>query len=41
MLTRHIRYYASEVHSLAVPKLSGAQATAAAKVADVPSFQWM
>ncbi|KAH6974438.1 1, 4-beta cellobiohydrolase [Ilyonectria sp. MPI-CAGE-AT-0026] len=34
-------YYRSEVSSLAVPKLSGAMATAAAKVADVPSFQWM
>ncbi|KAI1021103.1 hypothetical protein LB503_010023 [Fusarium chuoi] len=34
-------YYRSEVMNLAVPKLSGARATAAAKVADVPSFQWM
>ncbi|KAK7420799.1 hypothetical protein QQX98_002603 [Neonectria punicea] len=34
-------YYRSEVSNLAIPKLSGAMATAAAKVADVPSFQWM
>lgn len=34
-------YYRSEVSNLAIPKLSGALATAAAKVADVPSFQWM
>ncbi|KAF5662728.1 endoglucanase type b [Fusarium heterosporum] len=34
-------YYRSEVSTLAIPKLSGAMATAAAKVADVPSFQWM
>jgi cellulose 1,4-beta-cellobiosidase len=34
-------YYASEIHSLAVPQLSGALATAAAKVAEVPTFQWM
>lgn len=34
-------YYASEVSNLAVPQLSGAMATAAAKVADVPSFMWM
>jgi cellulose 1,4-beta-cellobiosidase len=34
-------YYSSEVMNLAVPKLSGAMATAAAKVADVPSFMWM
>ncbi|KAF5005133.1 hypothetical protein FDECE_8390 [Fusarium decemcellulare] len=34
-------YYRSEVSTLAIPKLSGAMATAAAKVAEVPSFQWM
>ncbi|KAL2684491.1 hypothetical protein Neosp_005569 [[Neocosmospora] mangrovei] len=34
-------YYRSEVTNLAIPKLSGAMATAAAKVADVPSYQWM
>ncbi|VUC30813.1 unnamed protein product [Clonostachys rosea] len=34
-------YYASEIHSLAVPQLSGALATAAAKVAEVPTFQWI
>ncbi|KAM0496344.1 1,4-beta-D-glucan cellobiohydrolase cel6a [Verticillium nonalfalfae] len=34
-------YYRSEVSSLAVPSLSGPLATAAAKVADVPTFQWM
>lgn len=34
-------YYSSEIHTLAIPQLSGAMATAAAKVAEVPSFQWM
>jgi cellulose 1,4-beta-cellobiosidase len=34
-------YYASEVMNLAVPSLTGAMATAAAKVAEVPSFMWM
>ncbi|KAF4977886.1 hypothetical protein FZEAL_5660 [Fusarium zealandicum] len=34
-------YYRSEVSNLAIPKLSGAMATAAAKVAEVPSYQWM
>jgi cellulose 1,4-beta-cellobiosidase len=34
-------YYRSEVMNLAVPSLTGAMATAAAKVADVPSFMWM
>ncbi|KAF7555646.1 hypothetical protein G7Z17_g2014 [Cylindrodendrum hubeiense] len=34
-------YYRSEVSTLAIPSLSGALATAAAKVAEVPSFQWM
>jgi cellulose 1,4-beta-cellobiosidase len=34
-------YYSSEVHELAIPKLSGAMATAAAKVAEVPSFMWL
>lgn len=35
------KYYSSEVHTLAIPKLSGAMATAAAKVAEVPSFMWL
>jgi cellulose 1,4-beta-cellobiosidase len=34
-------YYRSEVLSIAVPSLTGAMAAAAAKVADVPTFQWM
>ncbi|KAK7712822.1 1,4-beta-D-glucan cellobiohydrolase cel6a [Diaporthe eres] len=34
-------YYASEVSSLAIPSLSAAQATKAAAVAKVPSFQWL
>jgi cellulose 1,4-beta-cellobiosidase len=34
-------YYSSEIHTLAIPKLSGAMATAAAKVAEVPSFMWL
>jgi len=34
-------YYSSEVMSIAVPSLTGAQATAAAKVAKVPSFMWI
>ena len=34
-------YYASQVNTLAVPQLSGPMATAAAKVAQVPSFMWM
>ncbi|CRK13532.1 hypothetical protein BN1723_010077 [Verticillium longisporum] len=34
-------FHPSEVSSLAVPSLSGPLATAAAKVADVPTFQWM
>jgi len=34
-------YYSSEIHSLAIPQLSGALATAAAKVAEVPTFQWI
>jgi cellulose 1,4-beta-cellobiosidase len=29
------------VMNLAVPSLTGAMATAAAKVAEVPSFMWM
>ncbi|KAH6661528.1 exoglucanase-6A [Plectosphaerella plurivora] len=34
-------YYRSEILSLAVPSLTGPLATAAAKVAEVPTFQWM
>ncbi|VUC31355.1 unnamed protein product [Clonostachys rosea] len=34
-------YYASEVSTLAIPSLSGAMATAAAKVANVPSYMWL
>ncbi|KAK2056150.1 hypothetical protein LY76DRAFT_607183 [Colletotrichum caudatum] len=34
-------YYASEISSLAIPSLSPALATAAAKVAKVPTFMWM
>ncbi|KAK3937436.1 glycoside hydrolase family 6 protein [Diplogelasinospora grovesii] len=34
-------YYASEVSSLAVPSMTGAMATKAAAVANVPSFQWL
>ena len=34
-------YYRSEVTTDALPSLSGAMATAAAAVADVPSFQWL
>ena len=34
-------YYSSEVHSLAIPSLTGAMATKAAAVAKVPSFQWL
>jgi cellulose 1,4-beta-cellobiosidase len=34
-------YYSREVHELAIPKMSGAMATAAAKVAEVPSFMWL
>ncbi|KAK3985713.1 family 6 putative glycoside hydrolase [Cladorrhinum sp. PSN332] len=34
-------YYSSEIHTLAMPSLSPAQASAAAKVAEVPSFQWL
>jgi cellulose 1,4-beta-cellobiosidase len=34
-------YYASEISSLAIPSLSGAQATAAAEVANVPTFVWL
>lgn len=34
-------YYKSEVSTLALPSLTGAMATAAAKVADVPSYQWL
>ncbi|KAI9155042.1 Exoglucanase 2 [Paramyrothecium foliicola] len=34
-------YYSSEIHTLAIPKLSGPLATAAAKVAEVPTFQWL
>jgi len=34
-------YYSSEVHSLAIPSMTGAMATKAAAVAKVPSFQWL
>ncbi|KZL84438.1 cellobiohydrolase ii [Colletotrichum incanum] len=34
-------YYASEITTLAIPSLSPALATAAAKVAKVPTFMWM
>jgi hypothetical protein len=34
-------YYASEISSLAIPSLSGAQATAAAEAANVPTFVWL
>jgi cellulose 1,4-beta-cellobiosidase len=34
-------YYRSEVLNLAVPSLTGAMATAAARVAEVPSFMWL
>ncbi|KAH6611731.1 glycoside hydrolase family 6 protein [Chaetomium sp. MPI-SDFR-AT-0129] len=34
-------YYSSEVYNLAIPSLTGAQATGAAAVAKVPSFQWL
>ncbi|KAH6846947.1 1, 4-beta cellobiohydrolase [Chaetomium sp. MPI-CAGE-AT-0009] len=34
-------YYASEIHNIAVPSMTGAMATKAAKVAEVPSYQWM
>ncbi|KAH6623951.1 1, 4-beta cellobiohydrolase [Chaetomium tenue] len=34
-------YYRSEVHTLAMPSMTGAMATKAAKVAEVPSYQWM
>ncbi|KAG5998514.1 Exoglucanase 2 [Claviceps lovelessii] len=33
--------YASAINNLAVPKLTGAMATAAAKVAEVPAFFWL
>lgn len=34
-------YYASEISTSAIPSLSGAQATAAAAVANVPTFFWL
>ncbi|KAL2261423.1 hypothetical protein VTK26DRAFT_4190 [Humicola hyalothermophila] len=34
-------YYSSEVHTLAIPSMTGAMATKAAEVAKVPSFQWL
>jgi cellulose 1,4-beta-cellobiosidase len=34
-------YYASEISTSAIPSLTGAQATAAAAVANVPAFFWM
>jgi cellulose 1,4-beta-cellobiosidase len=34
-------YYRSEVHTLAIPSMTGALAAKASAVAEVPSFQWM
>ena len=34
-------YYASEISSSAIPSLTGAMATAAANVANVPTFVWL
>ncbi|KAK4038878.1 glycoside hydrolase [Parachaetomium inaequale] len=34
-------YYSSEVHTIAIPSMTGAMATKAAAVAKVPSFQWL
>jgi cellulose 1,4-beta-cellobiosidase len=34
-------YYSSEVHSIAIPSMTGAMATKAAAVAKVPSYQWL
>jgi cellulose 1,4-beta-cellobiosidase len=34
-------YYASEISASAIPSLTGAMATAAAKVAKVPTFVWL
>ena len=34
-------YYKSEVHTLAIPSMTGAMAVKASAVAEVPSFQWM
>ena len=34
-------YYASEISTSAIPSLTGAMATAAANVANVPTFVWL
>ena len=34
-------YYASEISASAIPSLTGAMATKAAAVADVPTFAWL
>jgi cellulose 1,4-beta-cellobiosidase len=34
-------YYANEIEKNAIPNLSAAQASQAAKVAKVPTFQWL
>jgi len=34
-------YYASEISTSAIPSLTGAMATKAAAVADVPTFVWL
>lgn len=34
-------YYASEISTSAIPSLTGAMATAAASVANVPTFVWL
>jgi cellulose 1,4-beta-cellobiosidase len=34
-------YYSSEVHTLALPSLTGSLAAAATKAAEIPSFVWL
>lgn len=34
-------YYSSEVHTLAIPSLTGSLAAAATKAAEIPSFVWL
>lgn len=34
-------YYASEISAYAIPTLAAAQASQAAEVAQVPTFQWL
>jgi cellulose 1,4-beta-cellobiosidase len=34
-------YYASEISASAIPSLTGAMATAAANVANIPTFVWL